>query len=162
MRTCRLGYLRGLASLSAILLLIACGGGGEDDDGPPQNPACDNRVTMDPNSHTAGVLESGDCTMATLLPGSGDNSFVDLYRVTLPSAGTLTVAMNSGSSFDAFLFLVSDDLQTLINLDDDSGGAPNARIQMPIGAGTYVVLANSFAPGESGPYGLTLTFMPDN
>jgi hypothetical protein len=157
MRSYRLGLLRGLILVVALLLLGACGGGGGD--GSPPSPACSNFVSIDPNSTTAGVLQSGDCTMATLIPGSGDSSFVDLHRVTLPSSGTLTVALDS-ASFDAFLFLVSEDLQTLISLDDDSGGPPNARIQMPIGAGTYVVLANSFNPGETGPYTLTLTFQP--
>lgn len=140
-----------------LLLLASCGGGGG---GTPATVNCTSFVDLAPNSVTSGALANGDCTVAMLDPSSGDNSFVDPYRVTLPAPGTLTVELDS-AAFDAFLVLASTDLQALVSLDDDSGGGTNARITTTIAAGTYAVLANSFAPGETGPYTLTLTFVPD-
>jgi N-acetylneuraminic acid mutarotase len=117
-------------------------------------------VTIAPNSSTAGALEVGDCTAATLVPGSGDNSLLDLYQVTLTSAGTLTLTLDS-IAFDALLLVFADLQQAPFAFDDDGGGGGNARVVVSLGAGTYVIAANSaFLTADTGPYTLTAAFQP--
>jgi N-acetylneuraminic acid mutarotase len=91
----------------------------------------------------------------------GDQSFVDQYRITLPSRGRLTIRMNS-NQFDAFLVLLNSPLQLPeIATDDDSGGGTNALISLDLDAGTYIILANSaLETAVTGAYTLTTTFTP--
>ena len=148
--------------LTAALLLAACGGGGGGGESPVPLPLCVVVVDIAPSSTTFGTLQSGDCTIATVFPGpgSGDTSFVDQYRVTLPSSGRYTLRLEGG--FDPFLWLLDSSSQLPpIAVDDDSGGNLNASISVDLAAGTYIVLANSAAiTPVPGPYVLTSTFAP--
>jgi hypothetical protein len=108
----------------------------------------------------AGTLEAGDCTIQALGVGDpGDTSFVDIYRVTLASADIVTVGLES-VAFDAFLWVFDETLMTEIATDDDSGvGNDSLIFELPLAAGSYLVLANSFEGEETGDY--TLTFLPE-
>jgi serine protease Do len=146
----------------AICLAAACAVAGVSLASPSwaQGP-CD-PVDIAPDDSVSGSLASGDC-MISDLPGSDptDDSFVDVYRVTLGADGFLTVSMNS-SSFDTFLFVWDETFTTLIGSDDDGGGGTNSLLSaVPISAGTYVILANSFGIGETGPYTLTTSFFSE-
>ena len=124
-----------------------------------QEPACDPQG-VSPNSVTNGTLAAGDCRLSEL-PGSDltDDSFVDVYQVTVATGGVLTVSMTS-SSFDTFLLVLDETLTDVIAADDDGGGGTDSLVSIsPISAGTYVILANSFFTGETGPY--TLTLVPE-
>jgi S1-C subfamily serine protease len=59
--------------------------------------------------------------------------------------------------FDAYLILLSPDGEAFFLEDDDSGGNYNARLttRLPY-TGPYIILANSYAQGESGRYQLRL------
>jgi CHAT domain-containing protein/Flp pilus assembly protein TadD len=71
-------------------------------------------------------------------------------------AGQIVVIDLVSNDFDASLLLRSPD-DVLIALDDDGGGGINARITLTLPtAGTYSILANSFAAGETGNYQLTV------
>jgi N-acetylneuraminic acid mutarotase len=147
-----------LGLLSAFVI-AGCGGGG-DGGAPDSSAACATVVDIAPTSTTGGALAAGDCTFEALFPGSGDTSLVDQYRVTLSTAGTLTLAMDS-VAFDALLLLFSDLQQPPIAFDDDGGGGFNALISLSLGAGTYIIVANSAAVSAvTGAYTLTATFVP--
>jgi N-acetylneuraminic acid mutarotase len=147
-----------LGLLSAFVI-AGCGGGG-DGGAPDSSVACATVVDIAPTSTTGGALAAGDCTFEALFPGSGDTSLVDQYRVTLSTAGTLTLAMDS-VAFDALLLLFSDLQQPPIAFDDDGGGGFNALISLSLGAGTYIIVANSAAVSAvTGAYTLTATFVP--
>jgi serine protease Do len=123
------------------------------------NPACDVAVGVSTNSITPGTLATGDCTLASLVPGS-DTSYVDRYRVTLPTGGDLTVGLES-DAFDSFLWLLDETLSEVIETDDDGGsGGDSLLSDVPLAAGTYVILANSFDVSGVGNYTLTLTPEP--
>jgi hypothetical protein len=150
-----------LSLLSFFLVLSGCGGGGDVAD----IDICGIAINIGTNSSVVGVLQQGDCLATDLDPDSGDNSFVDEYRITIPSSGELTITLRS-ADFDAFLFLVDESMtcvggcsdEQLITFDDDSGGGLDAQITINLAAGTYLILANSFFDGESGQYTLTTSF----
>ncbi|HIB83902.1 MAG TPA: hypothetical protein EYO59_04690 [Chromatiaceae bacterium] len=154
-----------LSLLSFFLVLSGCGGGGGD---VADIDICGIPTNIGTNSSAVGVLQQGDCLATDLDPDSGDNSFVDEYRITIPSSGELTITLRS-ENFDALLFLVDESMtcvggcsvEQIIAFDDDSGGGVDeldAQITINLAAGTYLILANSYAEGESGQYTLTTSF----
>ncbi len=160
-------FYRITSALLLLLFLASCGGSG-DGGGANDNP-CETVVDIGPNDFVDGVLEAGDCRFTDLDPTSGDTSFVDEYRVTLNTTGTLTIIMRS-SSIDTFLLLPnrSESCSSgctaaeamLITFDDDGGGGVNGTdslISMDLAAGTYIIVANSFLP-ETGSYTLETIF----
>ena len=114
---------------------------------------CDVRPPIQPNEVVIGTLASGDCTVDELF-GTGDPSFIDLYSLTLPGPGELTVALDS-SDFDAVVVLMDPTLTNVIAEDDDSGGNSNALLSVSLPAGSYTLLANSFSLVDPGTYTLT-------
>jgi hypothetical protein len=122
------------------------------------NPACDVEVAHPPNGTASGTLFVPDCTLAQLGIDLSDGSFVDIYRVTLASGGFLTVALES-TEIDAYAYLFDDTLTELIGINDDGGGGADSLIsQVPLDAATYLILATSYAQGDTGSYTLTTTF----
>jgi hypothetical protein len=61
----------------------------------------------------------------------------------------------TSEEFDAYL-LVTDDAGNVVAEDDDGGDGFNSRIVATLPAGTYTVWANTFGPGETGPYQLSV------
>ena len=90
----------------------------------------------------------------------GDGSFYDTYSFSASAGQQVSVLMTS--SFDTYLFLNNPDGSNLAQ-DDDGGGGTNSRIPQFSGfitlptTGTYTIWANSFDPGVTGPYSLTLS-----
>ena len=157
-------YTNLIVILIINVLGIGCAGGGSDsgDGQPGQQQAavvCGPVVDIDPASSTNGTLATSDCTIEALFPGSRDFTFVDQYRITLPSRGKLTIRMSS-TQFDSFLALLPSPLQLPpIATDDDGGGGTDSLISMYVEAGTYSILANSaLVTAETGSYILTTTF----
>ncbi len=159
-------YLKIILLIGITTWLVACGGsgsGGGGDDG--NDNACGTVVDIDPNSIVDATLEDGDCRVDDIFPGAGDPSFVDEYRVTLTTGGTLNITMTS-TDLDSFLVLIDTstscangcDPALIIATDDDSGGGFDSFISIDLAAGTYGIGANSFLP-VSGNYSL-ITEMP--
>ncbi len=103
-----------------------------------------------------GTLQTGDCLFT-------DGSFYDAYTFSGVAGQKIAVAMNS-AQFDAYLFLYQGTYPggTLVTQDSNGGGGTNARIPASgfltlTATGTYTILANSFAVGETGTYSLTLS-----
>jgi serine protease Do len=82
-----------------------------------------------------------------------DNSYFDAYTFEGKAGQQVVIEMNS-NEVDAFLILLAPDGRNLAQ-DDDGGGSSNARVvtSLPVD-GTYMVLANSYGPGETGRYNL--------
>jgi hypothetical protein len=110
---------------------------------------------------TTGQLSVGGSASGTLGITSCqyiDNTFTDIYQVTLANSTLVDLRMNSGD-FDAYL-TVLDAKGNLVAYDDDSGGGTNARINQSLPAGTYYVLAKQFGGYyPAGKYTLTLAGM---
>jgi hypothetical protein len=65
--------------------------------------------------------------------------FADLYKFALAADTTVDLRLNS-SDFDAYLVLL-DAKGNVVDEDDDGGGNTNARVTVPLTAGTYYVVA---------------------
>jgi hypothetical protein len=62
--------------------------------------------------------------------------------------------------FNPFLY-VTDDKGTVLNADDNSGGALNARIVFsPTKSGTYKIIVTTSAPGATGQFNLNVSNTP--
>jgi hypothetical protein len=98
---------------------------------------------------TDGRLALGDCEFSI------DESYVDVYELTLTTPGTVQIDMAS-TELDSYLglFEVSG---TFLAEDDNSGGGRNAQIVKQLSAGRYRVWANTTAGATSGAYALTVT-----
>src|SRR5262245_50155277 len=122
-----------------ILTTFGCAGGGSDGSGTPNSSAgvaCGPIRDIYPTSTTNGSLASSDCMIEALFAGSGELTFVALYRVTLPSRGKLTIHMSS-IQFHSYLVLLQASLQLPeIATDDDSGGGTDDLISRNLDAGT--------------------------
>lgn len=98
----------------------------------PRPPFCGARGTLSPGSSVSGTITYTGCQYT-------DQTFADIYQVTVPADSTLDLRLNSGD-FDAYLVLV-DAKGNVVAEDDNSGGGTNARITTPVAAGTYYVAA---------------------
>jgi hypothetical protein len=100
-----------------------------------------------------GTLSNTDCTL-------DDGSFFDVFTFSGTAGQQVSVQMSA--SFDTFLFLNAPDGAELAR-DDNGGGGTNSRIPAGSGVarlpqtGTYRIIANSFSPGVTGSYTLSLT-----
>ena len=107
----------------------------------------------------ANSLSEGDCTVAQITAGGTDFSYIDLYRIDLEKAATLSLTMTS-SSLDSVL-LISDLNLTVIDYDDKSAEGCSSTLTRQLNPGSYLVLANTFDkqvdPGcvTEGDYSLT-------
>ena len=128
--------------------------------GTPPPGSCETQTPLGVNTSVSGTI-TGSCTIAQLL-GLQDNSGVEQYLITLPTDGRLTLIMQS-TELDSFLWLFDAGLSTSLATDDDSGGGPDgfdAQLSLDLAAGTYVVLANAFSPGQTGSFTLTSSLAP--
>ena len=115
---------------------------------------CVVQSAIQPDDRVVGTLSADDCMLQQFFLFG----FVDLYGITLPSNGRLTVRMDS-TQLDSLLILLDTDLSPPpIAADDHSGGNGNALMSVSLSAGTYVIAATSFAR-ETGTYTLSTSFL---
>jgi hypothetical protein len=107
-----------------------------------------------------GVLEEGT-TASTLAQGETFHH----YDLSIASVSEVQIDMVS-NAFDPFLALFSgggiEDVNeaNLIAVDDDGAGSLNARLQVLLDPGTYLVEGRSFSLSGTGDYTVTLTVTP--
>lgn len=90
----------------------------------------------------SNALESTDCRVSELYPGSSDLSPIDLYRFTLTSSGLLSLSMSS-ATLDSVLLIADENLQ-IVAADDKSGNQCDSTLSQFLQPGTYFLLANTF------------------
>ena len=96
-----------------------------------------------------GRLALGDCEFAL------DNSYVDVYEITLSTAATVQVDMTS-VDVDSYIGLF-DGAGIFIAEDDNSGGGRDARLVRQLAAGKYRIWANTITGAAAGAYALVVT-----
>jgi hypothetical protein len=105
---------------------------------------------------TAGVLNTGDQLSTALTDASCRTSLglSDQYALTLPSAGTMDLEIDSGM-FDTIL-AIRDSKDNVIVRDDEVDGLSGAHVTADLPAGVYTVV--SAANSGAGNYQLTAKF----
>ena len=115
---------------------------------------CFSTTPIGPNQTIFASLDGSECLISDFA-GDEDFTYYDLYFLVLPSAGTLTVTMES-DTFLAILteeFLNNPDPSTVIAVNDDASDmTTNSLITVNLAAGNYIILANSFFDYETGAY----------
>ena len=118
---------------------------------------CMSTTPIGPNQTITSSLDGTECLVSDIV-GDDDFTYYDLYLLTLTSAKTLTITMNS-NDFDTFLVLVSEEFlsnpvpSTVIAQNDDANvSTTNSKITVDLGPGNYIVIANSFFDFETGSY----------
>lgn len=99
------------------------------------------------------ALESSDCRVNELLPGSSDASPIDLYRFTLTNAATLSLGMTS-STLDSVLLIADENLQ-VIAFDNKSSNQCDSTLTQFLQPGNYFLLANTFDTPVKDECGIT-------
>lgn len=98
----------------------------------------------------ASTISAADCQM----PAPGLQNF-EFYRLDLVATTSMIMEMNS-AQFDTWLFVYDFNTQALIAENDDiqSGILTNSRIAITLPAGSYLLRARTFDPGQTGNYTL--------
>lgn len=110
---------------------------------------------VDPCLTFVGSLPVGQTVSGNLRQGTCLNAgafWTDRWRLDLAESGPVRIDLQS-SQFDAFLSL-RDAEGNLLAQDDDGGSGTDSRILQTLTAGTYVIEASTFDPGETGSYTL--------
>src|SRR5256714_11621168 len=94
-----------------------------------------------------GRLSLADCQFS-------DGSFVDLYRVTIPTTGMYQFNQNS-SVFDSFLLLLTTDYLFFAQNNNVDNSSHNSMVRAILPPGDFLVGANSLNGAEVGNYDLT-------
>jgi hypothetical protein len=140
---------RHLPRPALLALTAALGACGLSVSPPPQaHPA---PVVLDRGRETPGRLEAGD-------PRAEDGSYYDEYEVRGRPGEQVTLVLRS-TEFDAFLAAGSGagPLWRQTSGDDDGAGGTDSRLVLTIpDAGRIVVRANSWEPGGTGAYRITV------
>ena len=101
------------------------------------------------DQRATGTLALGDCEFSL------DNSYVDVYDITLTTATTIQIDMTSGD-VDSYIGLFESN-GLFIGEDDNSGGDRNARLVKQLNAGRYRIWANTITGGATGSYSIVVT-----
>jgi hypothetical protein len=97
----------------------------------------------------SGALGADSCVL--------DDRNTDLWTFTLAVTTDVIISLSS-SDFDAYLILARVESGSLVAVaeDDDSGGGLNSQLAVQLPPATYLILASTFDPGETGSYSLSL------
>jgi hypothetical protein len=146
---------RFLLCSTLCLAVIACGDDTptevEELESETENP-CTAAVAISIGETANGSLQSSDCVQP-------DGAYSDRFSLSLSSHTDVRIDLRS-NAFDAFLEL-RDNLGNVLAINDDAGGSLNSRIIQPLDAGSYIILARSLGPEQSGSYSLSVSLGPD-
>jgi hypothetical protein len=106
-------------------------------------------TTLSMNHVIKDSLGGTDCRVNQLFGGGSDDSFVDVYRLSLAAPTRIFADMRS-PQMDAVLVLTDSKLREL-DIFDDYLGSCNAHMDKTLPAGEYLLLANTYAkPAKCG------------
>jgi hypothetical protein len=108
--------------------------------------ACGDLQTITFGGVVTGDLGENDCLRS-------GGAYQDLWQLVLPNDTTVRIDLEGGA-IDPFLELRDSAGDTLETNDDGAGGL-NARIERTLAAGTYTIVASSYARGQIGSYTLS-------
>jgi hypothetical protein len=133
-------------SALAVLVLIAPGC---KDSTEPAGDTCDLIENITIGTPVEGTLGTGDCRLSV------DNSFADYWRLVITTQTAVQIDLTS-TAFDAYVFLNREDGTNIDQRDSGGEGEDDARLEITLQPGTYIILANSFFANQTGAYQLSV------
>jgi hypothetical protein len=119
--------------------------------GPPQ--LCAPLMTLSTPGSVSAQTSFTSCTWY-------DNTFADVYQITLSGTTQIFTIGAQSTDFDSFLVLM-DSKGNFLAADDNSGGGLNPLIVQSLDPGTYyVVVKPASDPTSAGNYVLTTSVTP--
>ncbi|HOC41375.1 MAG TPA: hypothetical protein PKJ99_00050 [Thermoanaerobaculales bacterium] len=118
-----------------------------------------------PTITVAAYNDTGNTTGYTdnwgpMVSGYGQDGEDQAYLITLGAADTINVTVTpTDSGFDLSAYIIGNadcsnyNPVVLVGADDAFAGDPEV-LSYAAGAGTYVIIVDSFLPGEVGPFGI--------
>lgn len=114
-----------------------------------ERPRCDQRIEC-------GETLTGELTEDDRTGFRGPGYFQDVYCFTARRGDDLTLSLSSEAFGDPYLYLLRPN-GDLVAEDDDGGGDLDSRIDLAVEQpGRHLVVATSYAPGDTFEYSLTL------
>jgi len=141
---------RPFAVAMVAVVASACGGLTDLERGA-SNPSCQEITDIALGQTLGGELGQGDCAQ-------DQGVYADRWRLTLDATQSVRVDLVS-AYFDAYLEIRGESDAVLASNDD--WGSLNSRIVRELGPGSYVIVARSFWPGQTGAYDLSVREGPD-
>jgi hypothetical protein len=143
-------YVRSAALFLSIIVLSGCGDSVTD-------PVSENFQNCGVAPYQLGSTVSGSLTSSDCLlnyQGFQGGEYVDFYGFSIGSSRAVTINMTS-NQIDSYLIIWNRATGAIVAEDDDGSTGVNARINITLPAGSYVIGATSFDAGEIGPYTLS-------
>jgi hypothetical protein len=97
-------------------------------------------------STMTGTLSTSDCP-------SSDASYVDIYKVTVPTSGGYSFSQSA--TWDTYFLLTDTNGQVVAENDDIDSTTTNSAVKTLLPAGDYFMIANSFLSRVTGDYTLS-------
>ena len=136
------------AAIALMATMTACQDGMFDPE--DTRSACESATPISVGQSTGGTLGQGDCDRF--------GTWTDRWSLDLSAETSVRIDLSSGA-FDAYLELLNSN--GVVIAENDDAGSLDSRIIETLPAGSYVIVARSLGPGESGPYTLSVTIGPD-
>jgi len=120
---------------------------------------CLSTSPIGPNQTINASLDASDCKLSDIISGYADDTYYDLYRLTLTSRAQVRITMQS-AVIDTYLVIATEaflsnpnDPSNIIDYNDDADfSTTNSEINVSLEPGSYIIAANSFWNYETGPY----------
>ncbi len=104
---------------------------------------CQQVTPLTLNQVTIGNFDDLDCRKLDLTNFVTDQAPVDLYRINLPTSGTVVIHVNSEAVADNLLALFDGNRTNLITYATKNGGENNSYIVRDLSAGSYQLAVTS-------------------
>lgn len=113
--------------------------------------ACETALPLALGETKNGELLTEDCAL-------DDGSFSDRWSLGLVAPTTVRLDLAS-AAFDPYL-VVTNTAGDIVATDDDGGDDDDARVEVTLPAGSFVVWANTYAAGQTGAYSISANAAP--
>jgi len=104
-----------------------------------------------------GSISDTDCSWVRPVGSDSENDRFDLYLLTLTAQTSVIIEMTKVAGIeDPYLFLYNAVTGDSLNANDDivSGVQRDSRLTSTLNAGTYLIRATTWGPGERGTYNI--------
>ena len=120
----------------------------------PFDPALPANIGEIPDDYGDTISEATEVSLGSSTSGSLSEGDIDYFRVTISSAGFLTVSTTGSVDTEGAIL---DSSGTVLDDDDDDGEGRNFRVSVPVSAGTYYIAVEGWG-ADTGDYTLDVQY----